>query len=61
MHAYTKDDEVDKQVGDIVPDLGCTRNRATKFHRTLELYWHVKTMVSQRMQPQEKGFGKFIQ
>jgi hypothetical protein len=34
-------------VGDLVPDLGCTRNKGTKFFRTIELYLHVKNMVAQ--------------
>jgi hypothetical protein len=38
IRAYHGDEDVDKQVGDIVPDLGCTQNRDTKFHKMLELY-----------------------
>jgi hypothetical protein len=60
-HACREDDEVDEQVGDIVPDLGCTRNRDTKFHRTVELYWHVKTMVATGMLPKEHDYKKLIQ
>jgi hypothetical protein len=40
-----EDEVVDGQVGDIIHVLGCTRNRDTKFHRTMELYWHVKEMT----------------
>jgi hypothetical protein len=44
---YFKDDkEVDFHVGGLIPDIGCTRNRNSKFFCTLELYWHMKMMVS---------------
>jgi hypothetical protein len=40
-----EDEVVDGHVGDIIHVLGCTRNRDTKFHCTMELYWHVKEMT----------------
>jgi hypothetical protein len=42
---------VDMQVGRVILDLGCTRNRDSKFHRTVDLYWHVKTLMAQSMKP----------
>jgi hypothetical protein len=45
MRAYIEDEVVDRQVRNIIPDLGCTENKDITFHRTLELYWHVKAMV----------------
>jgi hypothetical protein len=32
-HAQIENEVVEEQVGDIVPDLGCTRNRDTKFYQ----------------------------
>jgi hypothetical protein len=49
-----------EQVGEIVPDLGYTRNRDIKFHRIVELYWHAKTMVAQGMLPKEQDYRKFV-
>jgi hypothetical protein len=46
VRAYKEDEEVEEQVGGIIPDLGCTRTRNSKFYRTLELNWHTKTMVA---------------
>lgn len=37
---FKEDEEVEHQVGGIIPDLGCTRTRNSKFYRTLELYWY---------------------
>jgi hypothetical protein len=48
-------------VGEIFLDLGCTRNRDTKFHRTMELYRHAKTMVAQGVLPKEQDYMKFRQ
>lgn len=59
--AYRKDEGIDKQAGDITPNLGCTRNRETKSHYTMELYRHVKTMFAQGMRSPEREFRKFIQ
>jgi hypothetical protein len=52
--AQIGDEAVDGRVGDIIPNLGCTINRDTKFYRTVELYWHVKAMVAQGRMPQER-------
>jgi hypothetical protein len=43
-------------VGDIIPNLGCTQTRESKFYRTLELYWHTKTMVAQGMLPKDQDY-----
>jgi hypothetical protein len=61
VHEHREDTEVDEEVGDLVLDLGCTRNINTKFNRTIELYLHVKTMVALRMIPKEKEYRKLIQ
>jgi hypothetical protein len=42
-------------------DLGCSRNMDTKFYMTLELYWHMKTMVTQGMLPRDQDYSKFKQ
>jgi hypothetical protein len=49
-------DEVEAQVGSFIPDLGCTRTRNSNFYKTLELYWHTKTMVAMGMLPEEQDF-----
>jgi hypothetical protein len=41
-HAYQDEEEVDRHVGDLISDSGCTKNQDTKFHCTVELYWHTK-------------------
>jgi hypothetical protein len=61
VHVYREDAEVDEEVGGIVPDLGCTRNKDAKFNRTVELYWHVKIVVALGMLPKEKEYMKLIQ
>jgi len=35
--AYREDDVVDDEVGEVIPNLGCSRNKDTKFHRTMEM------------------------
>jgi hypothetical protein len=42
VHAYQEDEEVDAKVGDIIPEIRCTRMRESKFYKTLELYWHIR-------------------
>jgi hypothetical protein len=56
IREFHDDDEVEAQVGSFILDLGCTRTRNSKFYRTLELYWHTKTMVAMGMLPKEKDF-----
>jgi hypothetical protein len=46
VQSYQEDAGVYEKVGEIVPDLGYTRNRDIKFHHIVELYWHAKTMVA---------------
>jgi hypothetical protein len=54
---FKDDEEVEFQVWGLIPnlDLGCTRTMNSKFFRTLELYWHMKTMVALGMIPKEEG------
>jgi hypothetical protein len=56
VREFKEDEEVEHQVGGIILDLGCTRTRNSKFYRTLELYWHTKTMVALGMFPKDEGF-----
>jgi hypothetical protein len=51
---FKEDSEVDFQVGRVISDLGCTSTRNSKFFHTLEIYWHVKMMVSFGMFPKDK-------
>jgi hypothetical protein len=51
--ARTEDKDVDRLVGKVILDLGCTKNMDSKFHMTVELYWHVKTLMAQSMKLQE--------
>jgi hypothetical protein len=53
---FKEDVEVDFQVGGVISELGCSRTKNCKFSHTLELYWHVKTMVSFRMLPKDEDF-----
>jgi hypothetical protein len=59
VRAYQEDAGVYDKVGEIVLDLGYTRNREIQFHRIVELYRHAKTMVAQGMLPKEKDYKKF--
>jgi hypothetical protein len=43
IRAYWEDEVMDEKVGEITPDLGCSKNRGIKFHQTVELYWNTKT------------------
>jgi hypothetical protein len=45
-------------VGKVILDLGCCRNRDSKFFRTVEFNWHVKILMAHSMKPQE---GKLMQ
>jgi len=51
--AYKGDEEVEEKMGGIIPYLGCTRTGNLKNCRTLELYWHTKTMVALGMLPND--------
>jgi hypothetical protein len=35
---FKYDEDVDHRVGGLIPDLGCTKTRKSKFFQTLELY-----------------------
>jgi hypothetical protein len=56
VHEFKEDSEVDLKVGRVIPDLGCTKTRNSKFFHTLELCWHVKTMVALDMLPKDEYF-----
>jgi hypothetical protein len=58
---YKENKEVEEQVGDIIPNLGSTKTRNSKFYRTLELYWHTKTMVALGMLPKDQDFRQLKQ
>ena len=45
VHEFKEDSEIDLKVGRVILDLGCTNTRNCKFFHTLELCWHVKTMI----------------
>jgi hypothetical protein len=53
---FKEDVEVDFQVGGVILELGCSRTKNSKFFHTLELYWHVKTMVALGMLPKDEDF-----
>jgi hypothetical protein len=56
FHEFIEDSEVDLQVGRVIPYLGCTRTQNSKFFYTLELSWHVETMVVLDMLPKDEYF-----
>jgi hypothetical protein len=56
IRQFQEDEEVEAQLGGFIPDLGCTKSRNSKFFRTLELYWHTKTLVAIGMLPKEQDF-----
>jgi hypothetical protein len=57
IHEFKEDDEVEKEVGGMVLDLGCTRTHNSIFFRIVELYWHTKSMVSLGMFPRTTTSG----
>jgi hypothetical protein len=40
MVQANKEDEEVEQVGGIIPNLGCTRTKNSKYYKTSEFYWH---------------------
>jgi hypothetical protein len=54
---FKENDEVEVEVGGIVPDVGFTHSTNSIFFRTLELYWHTKTLVALGMLPKDEDFG----
>jgi hypothetical protein len=56
VHEFKEDSEVDLKVGRVIPDLGCTKSRNSKFFHTLELFWHVKTMIVLDMLSKDEYF-----
>jgi hypothetical protein len=53
---FQDDEDVEALLGGLIPDLGCTQSRNSKFFQTLELYWHTKTLVALGMLPKEQDF-----
>jgi hypothetical protein len=51
-------DKVKVEVGDIVPDVGCTQSKNSIFFRTVELYWNTKTLVALGLLPKDEDFRK---
>ena len=43
---FKDNEEIEQQVRGIIPNLVYTRTHNSQFHRTLELYWHNKTIVA---------------
>jgi len=59
--SHIEDEAIVGQVGNITPHVGCTRNKDTKFHPIVELYWHAKTIVTQGMKQKEQELMHFQQ
>jgi hypothetical protein len=57
IREFKEDEEVEFHVGVCIPDLGCTRTKNLKFYRTLEIYWHTKTMETIGMLPNSQGLS----
>ena len=49
IRAYEEDDKLEMKLEGIIPDLGCTCTKNSQFYKTLELYWHTKSMVTMGM------------
>jgi hypothetical protein len=49
----TTDSEVVETTIHWVPDVGHTRGRETRYWKTIELYWHIKTFMGQMLQTRE--------
>ena len=56
LKEFHDEEEVEAQIGSLIPDMGFSRTRNSKFYRTLELYWKTKTLVAMGMLPKEKNF-----
>jgi hypothetical protein len=52
-HTLTIDKEVDEATTSWVSYVGNTRARETKYWKTIELYWHIKTLLGQMLQMRE--------
>jgi hypothetical protein len=56
VHEFKEDVKVDFQVRGMITELIFFKTRKSKFFHTLELYWHVKTMVSLKILPKDEDF-----
>lgn len=56
IREFKEANEVDEEAGGLVPGLGCTRTRNSIFFRTVELYWHTKTLVALGLLPKVEDF-----
>jgi hypothetical protein len=54
VREFKEDEEVEQYVGGIISYLGCTRTHNSKIFKTLELYWHTKTMVALGILPKDE-------
>jgi hypothetical protein len=41
----TPDSEIDVEMLAWIPDTGSLGSRETKYHQTIELYWHIKALL----------------
>lgn len=51
--AQIPDTVVDAEVGRVIPDPGHSRGRDSKFAKIVDLYWHVKEMVTSKIRREE--------
>jgi len=56
VHEFKEVDEVDKEVGGIIPYVGCTRSKNSFYFWMIELYWHIKTLVALGLLPKDEEF-----
>jgi hypothetical protein len=53
-HATVHDWEVYVEIGNSDPDMGSSHARDTKFLKTIDLYWHIKTFMGKIMLDSEE-------
>ena len=53
---FKEANEVEEEVGDTIPYVGCTRSKNSIFFRMTELYWHTKTLVALGLMSKHEDF-----
>jgi hypothetical protein len=58
--ALVNEEEVDEEFTHWILDTGTSHSRETKYHRTIDLYWHVKTLLGKVMTERSTAFNEIL-
>lgn len=55
-----QNEEIDAELSPWIPDTGTSHSKETKYHRTIDLYWHMKTLLGKVMTERNTTYSEIL-